>query len=313
MVRFLSKVLTWSWVAIAFIGEATPLLAEQRVEASPILSVPKGLEPDVRFWEMIFSKFEPDHCVFHDKDDLRMVYLAKRIQKSSALGEERTIRRYIGALRLAFWNLANGSNPQNLIEKRIFDVTPPARRNRETFRTAMDNIRCQRGIDLTPSLQRSRTHIQMVQRILSRKGLPGDLAYLPHLESGYNVRAHSRAGARGIWQLMPGTARLMGLRVGRHFDERTDAVRATHAASELLLGLYRDTGDWPLAITAYNYGQNGMARAIKLHGRDYFAVRNRHKSPLFGFAARNYYPSFLAVRNVAQASEKMSQAGVAIR
>lgn len=300
-------------MAIAFIGEATPLLAEQRVEASPILSVPKGLEPDVRFWEMIFSKFEPDHCVFHDKDDLRMVYLAKRIQKSSALGEERTIRRYIGALRLAFWNLANGSNPQNLIEKRIFDVTPPARRNRETFRTAMDNIRCQRGIDLTPSLQRSRTHIQMVQRILSRKGLPGDLAYLPHLESGYNVRAHSRAGARGIWQLMPGTARLMGLRVGRHFDERTDAVRATHAASELLLGLYRDTGDWPLAITAYNYGQNGMARAIKLHGRDYFAVRNRHKSPLFGFAARNYYPSFLAVRNVAQASEKMSQAGVAIR
>ena len=313
MVRFLSKVLTWSWVSVSFIGEATPLLAEQRVESSPILSVPKGLEPDVRFWEMIFSKFEPDHCVFHDKDDLRMVYLAKRIQKSSALGEERTIRRYIGALRVAFWNLANGSNPQNLIEKRIFDVTPPARRNRETFRAAMDNIRCQRGIDLTPSLQRSRTHIQMVQRILSRKGLPGDLAYLPHLESGYNVRAHSKAGARGIWQLMPGTARLMGLRVGRHFDERTDAVRATHAASELLLGLYRDTGDWPLAITAYNYGQNGMARAIKLHGRDYFAVRTRHKSPLFGFAARNYYPSFLAVRNVAQATEKVSQTGVAIR
>jgi len=153
----------------------------------------------------------------------------------------------------------------------------------------------------------------MVQKILGRKGLPSDLAYLPHLESGYNLRAHSRAGARGIWQLMPATARLMGLKVGRYFDERTDALRATHAASELLLDLYSDTGDWPLAITAYNYGQNGMARAIKLHGRDYLTVRTRHKSPLFGFAARNYYPSFLAVRNVAQKFEKSPEGKAALR
>jgi len=112
---------------------------------------------------------------------------------------------------------------------------------------------------------------------------------------------------------MPATARLMGLKVSRHFDERTDAVRATHAASELLMDLYRDTGDWPLAITAYNYGQNGMARAVKLHGRDYLTVRTRHKSPLFGFAARNYYPSFLAVRNVARAYEKLSDTKSAVR
>lgn len=268
------------------------------------LATPLGLEPDVRFWEMIFSRVSADHCVFHDRRDLQVVYLAKRIGTGSALGDDRLIQRYIGALRVGLVNLANGLNPQNLLEKRIFEVTPPAHRAPEHFKAAMDNIRCQRGIDLQPSFERSRAYIDMVQTVLKRKGLPPDLAFLPYLESGYNVKAHSRAGARGIWQLMPPTARLMGLRVSRYQDERTDAVRATHAAAEHLRELYRDIGDWPLAITGYNYGPNGMARAIKLHGRDYLTVRQRHKSPLFGFAARNYYPSFLAVRNVARANEK---------
>ena len=288
-----------SWLITCFSGFA-------HAESSPdsVLPIPPGLEPDVRFWEMVFSRYSPEHCIFHDRDDLRIVYLAKRMDKSTSDSGERLLKRYTAALRLALSNLAQGRSPNNLLEKHMLEVMPSNRRTSEHFRAAMENIRCQRGIDLKPSLERSRGYIGMVQAILKRKGLPADLAYLPHLESGYNVRAHSRAGARGIWQLMPATARLMGLHVNRRHDERTEPVRATHAASELLSGLYRDTGDWPLAITAYNYGPNGMARAIKLHGRDYLTVRTRHQSPLFGFAARNYYPSFLAVRNVARANEK---------
>jgi hypothetical protein len=119
------------------------------------------------------------------------------------------------------------------------------------------------------------------------------------LESGYQVKAHSKAGARGIWQLMPATARLNGLKVTRHQDSRLDPYMATKTAARILSNLRQQMGSWPLAITAYNYGPNGMARAIKKHGVDYMRIRSRHQTRVFGFASKNYYPSFLAVRNVA--------------
>jgi membrane-bound lytic murein transglycosylase D len=67
----------------------------------------------------------------------------------------------------------------------------------------------------------------------------------------------------------------------------------------MLADFYNQTGSWPLAITAYNYGINGTMRAIKIYGNDYVTIRDKHRTSVFGFAARNYYPSFLAVRNVA--------------
>ena len=74
---------------------------------------------------------------------------------------------------------------------------------------------------------------------------------------------------------------------------------STDAATDHLASIYLRTQSWELAITAYNYGQNGVMRAIQKFGPDYMKIRSEHRTKLFGFAARNYYPSFLAVRNVA--------------
>jgi membrane-bound lytic murein transglycosylase D len=71
----------------------------------------------------------------------------------------------------------------------------------------------------------------------------------------------------------------------------------------MLKDFYSRTGSWPLAITAYNYGINGTIRAIREWGADYMSVRRNHRTTMFGFAARNYYPSFLAVRNVSSTVE----------
>lgn len=295
------RLVAFMYVLVAWAG--SPLYAATFHPLLERLPTPEGLAVDVAFWEKIFAKYSPDECVFHDKDNLTAVYAVKKLPTVTPAAQSRLIRHYLEVLRSAIGNLADGLEPQTPLERRIVDVTEPRLRYPAYFRYAMDNVRCQRGVDLGPSLARSRQHVKMVKKVLAENGLPTDLAYLPHLESGYDVSARSRVGARGLWQLMPATARGFGVVVSRLRDLRTDPLRATNAAAGMLRQFFAKTRSWPLAITAFNYGINGTVRAIKLYGNDYMAVRARHRTKLFGFAARNYYPSFLAVRNVASAYE----------
>ncbi len=283
--------------------------AGQALAVSPQapLPTPAGLSDAVHFWEKIFGKYTPDQCVFHDKDDLRMVYAVKTINGDNPFQQAKNVKRYLGLIRASLQHLAGGGDARNAFERRVVELTPDNFRYPAYYRYAMDNVRCQRGVDLVPSLTRAKRHLAMVKKVLAQNGLPVDLAYLPHLESGYDVNARSRAGARGLWQLMPATARLLGLRLTRFNDPRVNPYRATVAASSMLKDFYSKTRSWPLAITAFNYGINGMTRAIKIFGPDYMKIREHHHTGIFGFAAKNYYPSFLAVRNVALAGERASE------
>ena len=284
-------------------SDATPAFEPDPMPDHGRFPTPRGLAADVHFWEKVFGQYSPDECIFHDKDNLSIIYAVKRLPGDTPAQQSRAVRRYLKALRASLKHLAETGEPRNALERRMYDITEPRLRYPAYWRYAMDNVRCQRGVDLGPSLARSRRHLKMVKRVLARQGLPTDLAYLPHLESGYDPLARSRAGARGLWQLMPITARLAGLRVTRHSDFRLDPLKATLAAAGMLKDFFSRTHSWPLAITAYNYGINGTVRAIKRWGASYMTVRAHHHTKLFGFAARNYYPSFLAVRNVAQTHE----------
>jgi membrane-bound lytic murein transglycosylase D len=131
-------------------------------------------------------------------------------------------------------------------------------------------------------------------------GLPPELAALPHVESSFTPTAYSKVGASGLWQFMRSTGRLY-MRVDDIVDERLDPFRSTEAAARLLLSNYRLLGSWPLAITAYNHGPGGMRRARQVMGTDDFAVIARnYRSRTFGFASRNFYPSFLAALTIDQ-------------
>jgi len=274
-------------------------------KASTHLAVPNGLQEDVSFWEQVFSKYGPDDCIFHDRDHLEVIYAVKHLP-SAPVQKTFAAHRALESIRNALQHLASGDEAQSDLERRIVGLTDARLRYPAYYRFAASNVRCQRGVDLQPSLSRSKLHLRMVKRVLAEQKLPVDLAYLPHLESGYNPLARSRVGARGIWQLMPATARLYHLPMGHGADQRSNPLRSTRAAAEMLQSFYAQTGSWPLAITAFNYGINGTMRAIKLYGRDYLTVREKHHTSVFGFASRNYYPSFLAVRNVAARQEGLA-------
>lgn len=118
----------------------------------------------------------------------------------------------------------------------------------------------------TSMLNRMRRDIPMIREVLVDHGLPPELVFLPVIESRFEPWAESPAGAVGLWQLMPETARRFGLRVSGVEDERFDTRRSTNAAAAYLAELYRFFRDWPLALAAYNCGEGAMARALERTG-----------------------------------------------
>lgn len=145
-------------------------------------------------------------------------------------------------------------------------------------------------------IERSRLYLYYIVEEVEKRGMPMEIALLPMIESGYNPGAYSRAHAAGIWQFIPSTGRRYGLQQNWWYDGRRDVLAATRAALDYLQQLHAQFDDWPLALAAYNWGENGVARAI---------ARNRAKSKPTDYRSlrmpretRNYLPKLQAVRNI---------------
>lgn len=113
--------------------------------------------------------------------------------------------------------------------------------------------------------RRSAVVFPIIEAILERHAIPKDFKYLPLLESSLSGRAVSRQGAAGFWQLMPGTARHLGLRVGKRGDERFNIQKSTIAACKYLWELYRELGSWMLVAVAYNAGPTYIKQLRSQH------------------------------------------------
>lgn len=109
-------------------------------------------------------------------------------------------------------------------------------------------------------------YFTLIEKILAQYELPRELKYLAVIESNLKVNAVSNVGAVGPWQLMPQTARDLGLKVTRGNDERKNYVKSTRAAALYLRDLYNELGDWLLVIAAYNTGTSNVYHAIRKAG-----------------------------------------------
>lgn len=140
-----------------------------------------------------------------------------------------------------------------------------------------------------------------IEPILRNHGIPTDLVAVVLVESGGRANALSPKGARGLWQLMPDTARRYGLRVDENQDERLDLFKATEAAAQYLHDLHAQFGDWKLALAAYNTGELNLGTAIlRAHSQDFDQLTNLRVLPL---ETRSYVPRVLAaIRSISPAS-----------
>jgi len=148
------------------------------------------------------------------------------------------------------------------------------------------------------ALARSGRYEDMIRRILQEEGVPQDLIYLAQAESGFHPLAVSRAGARGMWQFMGSRAKGYGLERNWWVDDRQDPEKATRAAAQHLKDLYKQFGDWYLAMAAYNSGPGTVQSAVKRTGyADFWELYNRNVLPK---ETRNYVPIILAVTIMAK-------------
>ncbi|WP_163328157.1 transglycosylase SLT domain-containing protein [Desulfurobacterium thermolithotrophum] len=132
-----------------------------------------------------------------------------------------------------------------------------------------------------------------VKRIFKEEGIPEDLVFLAVVESNGNPSAVSKAGAAGLWQLMPATAKLYGLKVNRYIDERFDIEKSTHAAAKYLKYLHSLFGRWDLAIAAYNAGPGTIFKRLKLVGAEHFWDLTKLPDETL-----NYVPKFYAILSI---------------
>lgn len=154
-------------------------------------------------------------------------------------------------------------------------------------------------------LERSQPYLPYVRRVFTQYGLPQDLVMLPFVESGYNVKAYSWAGAGGMWQFMKGTGRLYGLTSDWWIDERRDPYKATDAAARHLKDLHDRFGDWYLALAAYNAGEGKISRALKQSGSDDFFELTEKNGKLsrrvrLKTETKHYVPKFIAISKIFQ-------------
>ncbi|ROQ91189.1 lytic transglycosylase domain-containing protein [Desulfosoma caldarium] len=151
-------------------------------------------------------------------------------------------------------------------------------------------------------LNRAWIYLPIMKEILDMVGAPSDLLAVVFVESGFNGRVRSPAGAAGFWQLMPKTARTLGLRVDAWVDERLDPIKATRAAAVYLMDLYEQFGSWELALAAYNAGDGAVRRAIRRHrSDDFWTLAKKRALP---HQTRHFVPKVLAAVEVLRNFER---------
>lgn len=289
------------------IGSAAPVASQEN-----LFPVPDVIKHNVEFWKKVYAVYPSNKVLIHDSDDLSVIYEVMDLYKP---GEDdklpyrqqwRKVEDVKREYRLILLNLAYGRlAPSDTSDRERRVLKFFAREaDRERLRRAAYNVRGQQGLQdrFLVGLKRSGLYRDAIAATFLEHGLPQELMVLPHVESSFNYQAYSKLGAAGIWQFTRATGRRY-LTINYDVDDRLDPLRSTEAAARLLKLNYSELGSWPLAITAYNHGLNGMKRAKAQCGNDLAKIYKEYRSRIFGFASRNFYAEFLAALEVASNHE----------
>ncbi len=275
--------------------------------ADGLFERPAELERDISFWVRIYTEVTTDQGLLHDDVNLGVVYEKLMFEPDTPPAARRArIEAARDRYRALLARFAAGDTG-NLTpdETRILQAFGSGR-GEAIFKDAMDHVRFQLGQAnrFREGLMRAGIWQSHIERVLTERGVPIEIAALPHVESSFNPAAYSKVGAAGLWQFMPSTARRY-MRVDSLVDERMDPFISTQAAANLMLYNYRLLGTWPLTVTAYNHGPGGLLAAqSELGSSDIATIVRRYNGRTFGFASRNFYVAFLAALDVQRHAEK---------
>ena len=272
-----------------------------------------------QFWIKIYSKYNTNEYVIHDSKKMNVIYEVVKLGEfdENNLDEPQTKEqkqilkdklKYYKNILEELATLFPDTNNMNPEQTRIYRLFTGLKYKNDYY-NAINSIRIQKGQKnrFKRGIEVSGRYMPFLKAIFKEYNLPEELTLLPHVESSFNYRAYSKAGAAGIWQFTRGTGKQY-LKINYEIDERLDPILVSQAAAKLLKRNYEELGSWPLAITAYNHGLYGMKRAVKkIKSKDLNDIIKRYKSRYFKFASRNFYCEFVAAVHVVQNYEDYFQ------
>ncbi|MYA08091.1 MAG: LysM peptidoglycan-binding domain-containing protein [Holophagales bacterium] len=304
----LSGLLPVCTVLLAFVASGAVGQERYHPAIDPgLFPLPGNLEAAVEFWKDVFATYTSDQVILHDERHLNVVYSVVDMGDLRATGSSelqidrariRRVRAEMSRIAKALRDLAAGRPAMDLppdlrsIPSQMENIAG----GRTKYRRAAGLIRSQRGLRdrFEEAIEISGMFMPGIQRTLADYGLPAEIRCLPFVESMFNYRARSKVGASGAWQFTASTGRAF-LQMDEAVDARSDVLLAAEGAARKLRQDYESLEAWPLALTAYNHGAGGMARAVRrLDTRDIGVIAEKYRSRTFGFASRNFYPEFLA-------------------
>jgi membrane-bound lytic murein transglycosylase D len=305
----------------AYVPQKPKTTYNGRIPASYGGTFPKqeGMEPAVDFWRKTYAVWSRSDAAIHDDRYLDVVYEVVRIPGPVSEGLTQDQKDFI-AQRKEFWKgqlaeldskLRYGAE-LNAGDKQVIALMESSGRPITVLLPgAADRVRSQRGTRerFLRGLELSGRYDLQFRKIFRDAGLPEDLAYLPHVESSFQVGAKSSAGAVGLWQFTKAAAQTF-MPGHESAEDRMDPYISAYGAARYLTSAHRKLGNWPSAVTSYNHGIGGMNRAQNQVGTDFVRIVDTYSGPAFGFASRNYYAQFLAAREIAQQPELFFPEGI---
>ncbi|MEK7323222.1 MAG: LysM peptidoglycan-binding domain-containing protein [Pseudomonadota bacterium] len=289
--------------------------ADVQPETFPL---PAALRDNVAFWRSVFTEWRQSQVALHDMNYPAIVYdvieLDGKVGDSLSEAQREQIKQHreawearLQAIAAAGQDGTELSDQDRDLRQRLINAGGAA-----AVAEAYLRVRTQRGVRerFRRGLEISGRYDAAFRRAFQEAGLPEDLAYLPHVESSFQYHAKSAVGAVGMWQFTRSAGQTF-MTVDKAVDERLDPVASARGAARYLKHAYKQLGDWSLAITSYNHGIQGMARAKAEFGGDFGRIVQEYKGKTFGFASRNFYAEFLAAREIASQPERFFPEGVA--
>jgi membrane-bound lytic murein transglycosylase D len=268
--------------------------------------VPQEIQPNVDFWRHVYGLWSRHQVAFHDDEHMGVIYEVTNLPSADdeSFGESdrafiRSRLQYHQDRVRSLQNRVVSNQPLSAEDQKLLAKFERAGGARALYGAA-DRVRSQRGMreKFRRGMEISGRYDKSFREIMRRNGLPEDLAYLPHVESSFQANAVSPVGASGIWQFMPATGRSF-MNVNGAVDDRMDPIVAADGAARYLAQAHQRLGSWPLAVTSYNHGQGGMAKAKAEFGHDFGRIVKNYQGKAFKFDSRNYYAQFIAAREVA--------------
>lgn len=259
---------------------------------SPSFVVKSELAPRVHFWKKIYQVFDSKDYVIHSKLNPWVIFEVIRLEQPNRKLIQKRKKYYSQILK----RIAAGKNLRTdaeiRVEKLLSDHDVQIERGHDFIET-----RSQRGQKdfLAKGIPSAKKYLPHIAPYFEQKNIPVELSLIAFVESSFNLKAVSKVGASGVYQIMPFIAR-HHMFYTDHIDERRDPIKSGSVAAELFSNNYRLLKSWPLAVTAYNHGPYGIKRGLhRVNGRTLEDLIKNYNRRSFGFSSKNFFSGFLAI------------------